>query len=74
MSYTFQTAVKTLEQGISIAGEDALSYYCRKSRTWLGHKWNKRLQKAFLFLFRTVISATIEHLFMVRSNQNVYLF
>lgn len=33
MSYKFPSAVKTLDQCISIAGEDVLSYYCRKLRT-----------------------------------------
>lgn len=75
MSYKFQTAVKTLDQCISIAGEDVLSYYCRKLRTWLGHKWNKKLQKAFLSLFSKVyISYSRTPLYGSRSNQNLYLF
>lgn len=34
---------KTVDQYISIAGEDVLSFYSKETKTLLGHKWNKRL-------------------------------
>lgn len=74
---TFEAAVKTLDQCVSIA-EDVLrdfffSSYCRKPRTELGHTWIKRLQKTFFF-FLSYIGYSRTPLYSFRSNQNLYLF